>query len=159
MNRKFRGVLLALVPLAVAAGCMGPNQIGVGRGNTEDSVDLAGGGGPGDDGGGGPGPGGPDVCGDPQNDPTCSGVSFGMPAGIFPLQSDPMPNPSERDNGVGRDMNGWLGLDSTHAAFNFLWIANASDNGTHRPADNGAAHRARRCSGRDSGLGVCGYGY
>jgi hypothetical protein len=74
---------------------------------------------------------GPDVCGDPVADPTCydTGV-IGPPNKQFPLQTDQMPDPLEKDNGVSRDVNGFLKLDSTHTSFNFVWIANWQDPGT-----------------------------
>ena len=69
----------------------------------------------------------PDPCGDVPADPNCYSTSFGPPGGQFPLQSDPMKDPLAKDNGVNRDLNGWLKLDSTHTIFNYLWIANYTD--------------------------------
>src|SRR5438309_1660468 len=62
---------------------------------------------------------GPDVCGDPNMSADCQDPAFGPPNGPFPLQSDMNKDPLEKDNGVNRDKNGWLGLDSTHSAFNY----------------------------------------
>ena len=72
----------------------------------------------------------PSICGDPHMDPNCFQVDVGPPGGQFGLQSDPMKDPAQNDNGVNRDINGWLKLDSTHTIFNYLWIANASDLGS-----------------------------
>jgi hypothetical protein len=72
------------------------------------------------------GGGGLNVCGD--TDPTCQDVSKGPANGApFPLHSDPNQDPNETDQGVGRDPNGYLGLDSSHASFDYLWIANTGD--------------------------------
>src|SRR5207244_242321 len=71
----------------------------------------------------------PDVCGDPHMENGCFKADVGPPGGQFPLQSDMVKDPTELDNGVNRDINGYLKLDSTHTVFNYLWIANASDIG------------------------------
>jgi hypothetical protein len=65
-------------------------------------------------------------CGD--TDKNCQSVKMGPPDTQFPLTGDPMKDPLLRDNGVNRDVNGWLRLDSTHTAFNFVWIANSGHN-------------------------------
>ena len=80
-------------------------------------------GGPGDDGGM---QGGPNNCGD--NDPACHEETLGPGGGSpFPLGTDPMKDPNEKDDGVGRDPNGYLGLDQSHASFDFLYSANTGD--------------------------------
>ncbi|MBI5535168.1 MAG: hypothetical protein HY898_20745 [Deltaproteobacteria bacterium] len=60
------------------------------------------------------------------NAPGCKESSTGPtgnPPGQFPLPSDdPAPDNVGAD-GVGRDQNGYLGLDSTHHQFDYLWIA------------------------------------
>src|SRR6185369_12355073 len=55
-------------------------------------------------------------------------VSVGPPGERFPLTSDQMKDPAAKDNGVNRDVNGYLTLDSTHASFNYVWIANSGYN-------------------------------
>src|SRR4051812_7108717 len=50
---------------------------------------------------------GPDICGDDCEDPGCIDSSYGPPS-YFPLQSDPMRDPDERDSGLLRDPNGYL---------------------------------------------------
>ena len=82
--------------------------------------------------GGGGNPGDPDICGDPNADPACQDIPFGPPNNPFPLQGDPQKNPLEKDSGVNRDPNGWLGLDSSHTAFNYVWIANDQQNTTSK---------------------------
>ncbi len=68
----------------------------------------------------------PNACGD--FDPTCQDKGFGPDRGNpFPLSSDKPPDPNESDDGVGRDKNGWLGLNSSQAAFDYLWLANTED--------------------------------
>src|SRR4051812_44180393 len=48
-------------------------------------------------------------CGD--FDPACIDAGLGPDEGTqFPLGGDPMKDPDEKDDGVGRDGNGWLGL-------------------------------------------------
>src|SRR5262245_50228847 len=64
----------------------------------------------------------PNACGD--NERNGKTVSVGQP---FPLHTDPMKDPRAADDGVGRDANGYLGLDQAHASFDFLWIANSED--------------------------------
>jgi hypothetical protein len=56
-------------------------------------------------------------------------TAYGPPAKQFPLQSDPMPDPLEKDSGVTRDVNGFLKLDSTHLSYNYLWVPNGTDLG------------------------------
>ncbi len=77
--------------------------------------------------------GGPDLatemtenaCGD--QDPSCATAGFGPPLGPFPLQSDPMPDPNESDQGLVRDPDGYLVLGQTHASFDFVYSANTDD--------------------------------
>src|SRR5438128_1790999 len=69
---------------------------------------------------------GPNECGD--NDPGCMVKGFGPDRGFpFPLGTDKPPDPNEADDGVARDKNGWLGLSSSQAAFDYLWLANTQD--------------------------------
>src|SRR5579871_1208295 len=75
-----------------------------------------------DDGGNG----GPNPCGD--NDPGCMSKGFGPSNGVpFPLSTDMPKDPNESDDGVGRDKNGYLTLNSGNASFDFLWLANSED--------------------------------
>jgi hypothetical protein len=71
------------------------------------------------------------ACGD--TDPSCTVTCLGPtcnPPKMFPLPSDSPPNPNVGADGVGRDPNtGYIILDSTHAAFDFLWIADDLDYG------------------------------
>jgi hypothetical protein len=133
-----RAAGLAIVSsLLLITGCSGstPRAGGGGGGGQEDKPDLPpiefqDDGGPiaTDDSGGGNG--GPDVCGDPVSDPACFDTgTLGPPTKEFPLLTDPNKDPLEKDNGVSRDVNGFLKLDSTHTVFNYLWIANTSDLG------------------------------
>ena len=71
------------------------------------------------------------ACGD--FDPSCLESGLG-PDGAkpFPLQSDAMKDPAEIDSGVSRDPNGYLVLGGTHAAFNYLWVANDGENTTSK---------------------------
>jgi hypothetical protein len=65
-----------------------------------------------------------DHCGD---NPICHESTTGPtgnPPGQFPLPSDPTPPDNVGADGVGRDENGYLVLDSTSHSFDFLWIAN-----------------------------------
>ena len=118
------------VSFALALGTCGGQAVPGGRrGGDKGSPDLSivfeevDAGGAEEDGGG---IGEPNACGD--FDPACQEQSKGPPGGMpFPLKSDPMKDPNASDDGVGRDPNGWLGLDSTQAAFDFLWIANTQD--------------------------------
>jgi len=68
---------------------------------------------------------GPNPCG--NNDPTCEVESIG-PSGdpplAFPLPSDDPPPDNVEADGVTRDPNGYIVLDSSKAQFDFLWIAN-----------------------------------
>ena len=64
-------------------------------------------------------------CGD--RDPHCMSASVGPPGGKFPLHTDPIKDPNAGDDGVGRDANGYLGLDQAHASFHYLWVANSED--------------------------------
>lgn len=66
---------------------------------------------------------GPGECGDIP----CSKTTYGPPSSSFPLQSDPAPDPNQDDNGVNRDDDGNLILDSSHSSFDYLWIANSED--------------------------------
>mgnify|MGYP000128360043 CR=1 FL=1 len=49
-------------------------------------------------------------CGD--TNPTCTSFTIGPP---FSLEIDPKPDPGAKSVGLRRDVNGWLGLDQTHA--------------------------------------------
>jgi hypothetical protein len=66
---------------------------------------------------------------DPMADPAnCHGSGFGPDNGSpFPLSTDMPKDPNESDNGIGRDKNGWLGLNQTMASFDYLWPANTGD--------------------------------
>ena len=103
--------------------------VGVGCGDSARHVLLDdGGNGGGEAGGGGdvdmvPGPANP--CGD--HDPTCTGLPFGPPTRPFPLAGDPQPDPNVTNDGVDRDPDGYLGLGTSRAAFDFVWIANTND--------------------------------
>ena len=66
------------------------------------------------------------LCGD--FDKNCQSTSVGPPESRFPLSGDPMRDPMVKDNGVNRDANGYIVLDSTHASFNYVWIANSGFN-------------------------------
>ena len=79
-----------------------------------------------------PNAGTPDNCGDPGQDPACIDVQNGPPNKPFPLGSDPMKDPNYKDQGVNRDPNGYLALDSTHSSFNYVWIANSQENTTSK---------------------------
>ena len=66
------------------------------------------------------------TCGD--NDPSCKSVTFDPSQNDkFPLSDDMPADPNASSDGVGRDANGFLILNSTHAAFNFAWTANTDD--------------------------------
>jgi hypothetical protein len=75
------------------------------------------------------GPVGPDndalnACGD--FDPSCTVTSMGPtgnPGVPFPLPTDSPPPANVNADGVGRDPTGALILDSSHANFDFLWVA------------------------------------
>src|SRR5262249_11097601 len=41
--------------------------------------------------------------------------------------TDPKRDANAADDGVKRDINGYLALDQAHASFDFLWIANSED--------------------------------
>ncbi len=65
-------------------------------------------------------------CGD--TDPGCTVKGFGPATGQpFPLSTDMPKDPNEQDDGVGRDKNGWLGLNSSNASFDYMWLANSED--------------------------------
>src|SRR5690349_2883778 len=65
-------------------------------------------------------------CGD--NDPNCQDPGFGPGKGMpFGLPTDMPPDPNAGADGVSRDKNGYLGLDSSHASFDYLWLANTND--------------------------------
>ena len=66
-------------------------------------------------------------CGSVPRDPDCQSTEVGPPGGQFPLSSDPNPDPNSGGLGVDRDQNGWLGLGSTHAQFDFIYTANTDD--------------------------------
>src|SRR5258706_1950303 len=72
------------------------------------------------------------ACGDFEMSCTVAGVGPSPGAGgsgMFPLPSDrPAPDGVTAD-GVGRNPMGWLVLDSTHASFDFLWVADDTDYG------------------------------
>src|SRR5437868_5421508 len=68
----------------------------------------------------------PNVCGD--TDPSCTDVVFDpMAMKKFPLSGDMPADPNQTSNGVGRDGDGYLVLDQTHATFDFAWTANTDD--------------------------------
>ena len=67
----------------------------------------------------------PNVCGD--FDPGCMSQGFGPPQRPFPLSTDVQRDPRETDVGLVRDPNGWLGLGSTHASFNYIYSSNTDD--------------------------------
>jgi hypothetical protein len=122
-----RGAFLACAgALALAtSGCGGNAGRGDGGGGgnrdltfTFNEVDLAGSGT--DDGGE------QNACGD--FDPSCVTVGMGPGTGMpFPLPSDMPADPNADASGVSRDKNGYLGLDSTHASFDYVYAANTSD--------------------------------
>ncbi len=70
--------------------------------------------------------GGPTACGD--TDPSCQDVLFD-PGQMqkFPLSGDMPADPNASGVGLGRDANGFLVLDQTHASFNYAWTANTND--------------------------------
>src|SRR5207237_7751463 len=75
---------------------------------------------------GGTDDGGLNACGD--FDPSCTDRGFGPGKGFpFPLSTDKPPDPNETDDGIGRDMSGYLGLNTSKASFDYLWIANSGD--------------------------------
>jgi hypothetical protein len=71
------------------------------------------------------------ACGD--FDPSCTVVSLGpsstVAGSMFPLPSDRPAPESVTANGIGRNPTGWLVLDSTHATFDYLWVADDTDYG------------------------------
>ncbi|MSP59696.1 MAG: hypothetical protein EXR72_05020 [Myxococcales bacterium] len=111
----------ALAPLACNQGTPGGNG-----GGTKDLSFVFNNG---EDGGAGADGGDPNQlnnCGD--KDPSCQGVEFDPDnQKKFPLSSDKPPDPNQSNDGVGRDASGYLVLDSTHASFDFLWVANSGD--------------------------------
>ncbi|MSP59695.1 MAG: hypothetical protein EXR72_05015, partial [Myxococcales bacterium] len=137
MNRSFRTLLIgAAAALSLAAAGCGQSTggyIDAGGGGPKgpkdltfsfETEDLAGTGG--SDDAGGPIPGEKNGCMD--QDPSCAGLEFD-PANQkrFPLSTDKPADPNQANDGVGRDVNGFLVLDSTHASFDYLWGANSSD--------------------------------
>src|SRR4051812_23173620 len=60
----------------------------------------------------------PTWCGDCDH-AGCLSVSVGPPGGQFPLHTDPMKDPRAADDGVGRDINGYLKLEQAHASFDY----------------------------------------
>ena len=122
-----------LLSLGLAAGCGGGGESSDNAGGSSASGGAGGSSGSGGMGGGLggsggeilPDSGGPNACG--NNDPSCNEESIG-PSGdppiAFPLPSDdPAPDNVEAD-GVTRDQNGFISLDSSKAQFDFLWVAN-----------------------------------
>src|SRR5213078_269062 len=71
-------------------------------------------------------PGETNQCGD--FDKNCQSTSVGPPDQRFPLAGDPGQDPIVKEQGVNRDPNGYIVLDSTHASFNYVWIANSGFN-------------------------------
>lgn len=120
--------------VAIASGCGssgsggGANNTGGGSasGGTSGSGGASGFGGTGIGGGGGFDPdSGTNPCG--NNDPTCEASSIGPtgdPPTEFPLPSDDPPPDNVEADGVTRDPDGYIILDSSKAQFDFLWIAN-----------------------------------
>ncbi len=95
----------------------GGSQTGGSAGSGGSGIQLGGYGGVGD--GGSTATGG-DPCG---GDPTCTNVSVGPPDNPFPLPSDDPPPDNVEAEGVTRDDDGYIVLDSMGAQFDFLWIA------------------------------------
>jgi hypothetical protein len=125
-------ILLAATWLTTAwmtPGCGGGET---GAGNGANGGNAGSGGSHTGDGGGSGGSGGSignddsglNECG--HTDPSCTVSSVG-PAGNppkgFPLPSDDPPPDNVDADGVTRDTNGYITLDSTKAQFDFLWIA------------------------------------
>jgi hypothetical protein len=115
------GPAIAVVFLLAAGATPGCSCSNTGTGTNKDLGNHDGGGN-----GDGPifGDGGLTACGD--NDPSCMVTCVGptcMPPGMFPLPSDSPPPANVGADGVNRDPNGYIILDSTHAAFDYLWIA------------------------------------
>jgi hypothetical protein len=117
----------------------------------------------GDDGTGCVGP--PEVC-DPcgDGDPGCRLHAIGPGEGEpFGLPTDKPADPNVDSGGVGRDKDGYLTLDSTHASFDYLWLGNASDwsRGTLTKLDSKTVREVARyftvtCSSNPSGsTGAC----
>ena len=65
----------------------------------------------------------PPTCLDPNPAPDCRTAKYGHP---LPLQSDPQPDPLERDRLIGRDFDGNLRL-SFPSASGVAWIPNTYD--------------------------------
>jgi hypothetical protein len=65
------------------------------------------------------------ACGD--CDPGCGTFTLGPDyQKAFPLQSDANPDPNESDNGITRDVNGWVGIRQRPPG-DTVWIANSTD--------------------------------
>src|SRR6202040_1491689 len=73
------------------------------------------------------------TCDDPLSCDRCGEVGFacfGFGPGVghpFPLPTDMPADPQVPSSGVGRDKNGYLTLDSSHASFDYIYAANTSD--------------------------------
>lgn len=116
---SFAVVLGFAVISATAPGC-GCSPDPSGNGNGDGGRDD--GGGDGDGGGGGDA--GLNACG--NQDPSCTVISVGpggMPPMMFPLPTDVPAPTGVGANGVTRNPMGFIVLDSSKAAFDFLWIA------------------------------------
>ena len=128
MHRWFAigiALIASVSPGLLSSGCSTGNSHGGGGGGGDKDLAFSFGG---DGGTQGDLTMGPNGCDDV--DPSCTGVGLGPDKGSpFPLQSDPMKDPSQTDDGVKRDPNGYLTLDASHASFQYLWIANSEDFG------------------------------
>ncbi len=128
--KRFHHLLLSTTAaLALSApGCdhSGRSAFDAGGGNQSPDLSFVFGGQDGDTGGEDLGGGGP-ACG-AGNDPNCQDVVFD-PSQMhkFPLAGDMPADPNGSSVGLGRDANGYLVLDQTHAAFNYAWTANTDE--------------------------------
>ena len=83
-------------------------------------------------------------------DPSCTVVSAGptgTPSMPFPLPTDDPPPANVKADGVGRDPMGDIILDSSHANFDYLWVADDTDYNVEvhfQDQHFQAAHRSRR---------------
>ena len=76
------------------------------------------------------------LCGDCLEG--CHEFQYGPPFGPFHLTGDPgpKPDPPAESDGLNRDDNGWLRLDSYHTVFNYVWVPN-----THAHNDAGTVSK------------------
>lgn len=110
---------LALVG-ASSVGCSGDEDPGGTAASGGSSTRTGVGGGLGAFGGSGGGP----TCSD--DEPNCKDGCIGaecVPPNEFPLPWEPTAPDEVSADGVTRDENGWIVLDSTQNQFNFLWVA------------------------------------